>query len=94
MAQFQVQWRYRSGFGTFEAGDVVDLSTERAGDINRDSPGVLVEVAEARALTDPPHDRQVKSPARRRDRQGDPSDQGAITKDNFKAVVEKPKGAG
>ncbi len=45
---------------------------------------------ELRALDAPPQDRQLKGAARRRkDRAGDPSDQGSMTKNDFKAVVNK-----
>lgn len=83
---------YRSGLGAFVAGQEVDLPEDFAAHINRDSPGVLEPVApgeaEERQLTQPPTDRMVKS-ARRRDRQGDPGDQGAITKGDHQAMRDK-----
>ena len=50
MPRYQMQWRYRSnGFGPWGEGDEVELQAEDAAFINRDSPGVLVEVDPAAA---------------------------------------------
>lgn len=92
----KVQWNYQSGLGgPWQAGDEVNLDEALVEAINRDSPGVLAPVVGepakeeepgARDVEAPPQDRQVKGPARRRDREGDPGDQGAMTKTSFKAT--------
>ena len=88
--KYRFNWRYISSYGgPWEEGEVVELDDELAEALGRDSPGVLGEV-KARALEAPPQDRQVKAAQTRRlDRQGDPSDQGAITKADYKAVKGK-----
>lgn len=60
-----------------EEGEGEERESEDAGD----------ESEKERQVDAPPRDRMVKG-ARRRDRQGDPSDQGAITKDDFKAMKD------
>lgn len=92
MPRYRVARDYRSGLGVFALGQEVDLPEDFAAHINRDSPGVLEpvapEAAGARQLERPPADRMVRN-ARRRDREGDPGDQGAITKTDHKAVRDK-----
>jgi hypothetical protein len=47
------------------------------------------EDTEPRAADEQPQDRQIKAPPKRRkDRVGDPGDQGAMTTDDFKAVKD------
>lgn len=87
MARFRATQDYRSGLGDFTAGQEVDLPEDMAAHINRDSPGTLEPVAATRQIDAPPADRMVKT-ARRRDRQGDPGDQGPITRDDFKATKD------
>lgn len=93
MARYRVTRRYESGLGSYAEGDVVDLVDDFAAHINRDSPGTLeLEPAyEAlppaeRAFDAPPQDRMVKSARKRQDRQGDPGDQGAMSRADFKAT--------
>mgnify|MGYP000860193563 CR=1 FL=1 len=103
MPVYTATQRYRSSLGQFAEGDQVELEEDFAAHINRDSPGTLVltvdepveaeedeaeEGAESRQLDAPPSDRMVKN-ARRRDRRGDPGDQGPITKDDHKAVKDQ-----
>jgi hypothetical protein len=80
---------YRSNAGAWDAGQVVELPDDLVEWLNHDSPGVCVPVEEtepaARQVQAPPADRMVKN-ARRRDRQGDPGDQGAITRADHKAT--------
>lgn len=83
--RYTVQWNYSSNLGgPWAAGESVDLSPERAADINRDSPGVLVEVG---AIPDEPipeaRDRMVK----RAQRRGQGA-QSSIDKTTFKAVKD------
>jgi len=84
-----VQWDYRSGMGgPWAKGDQVGLDEAQAAAINRDSPGVLVPaevIPGTAAVTEAPRDRMVKQ-SRRRDREGDPGDQGMITRSDFKAT--------
>jgi hypothetical protein len=49
-----INWKYKSGLGQFEKGDVVDLNKDMITALNNDSPGVVSEAAE------PAKDRQVK----------------------------------
>lgn len=45
MPRFQVQWRYKTDhLGPWTQGDEVELQPDVAELVNRDSPGVLVEV--------------------------------------------------
>lgn len=94
--RYTANWRYESSYKfqplRLEAGQVVNLDDDVAEHIGRDSPGALtlvvetpvqVEVESARMVDTPPQDRAVR---RRRDREGDPSDQGPIDKKGFKAV--------
>lgn len=91
--KFRVRWDYRSSIGgPWLAGDVVDVDPGVAEAIGKDSPGVLTpsplpspSVGEgAREMEKPPRDRMV----RRGDRKGDPGDQGAMTRAEFKAVKD------
>lgn len=70
MARYKVAWDYRSSLGALDKGTIVDVSEVEADAFNRDSPGVLVPVKEAkpdvRAETDPPADRAVKAPPQKR----------------------------
>ena len=67
LKKYKAQWRYRSGAGQFEEGEVVQLEVEQAAWFNRDSSGVLVPMpdtegptpAEGRVITGPPHDRMM-----------------------------------
>lgn len=86
MPRYRARWHYRAGSVEIAEGAIVELDAETAAHINRDSPGVLEEASEARDLAAPPADRMVQSPSRRRDRQADPSDQGPISRETFKAV--------
>ncbi len=69
MKEYQAQWRYRSGKGMFDEGDVVLMEEDLAELINSDSPGVLVPVVpdspepevKGRALAGPPQHRAVLS---------------------------------
>ncbi len=87
--KYRVQWHYKSSYGALERGGLVELDEEQAATFNRDSPGVLVLETEAPPeSTAPaePHDRQQRA---RKDRQGDPSDQGAITRVDFLATRKR-----
>lgn len=45
MPRFQVQWKYRANeLGPWVEGDEIELQADVAEHVNRDSPGVLVEV--------------------------------------------------
>lgn len=67
MAEYIVQWNYGSSYGgPWTAGETVNLDEQRAADINRDSPGVLLPKVEMRAVDAPPQDRMVKAPGRKR----------------------------
>lgn len=69
--EYVVQWPYRSSLGgPWQAGERVTLDDDTAAAISRDSPGVLLLVAEAQALgltppDGPPADRMVKTARRR-----------------------------
>lgn len=89
--RYRATRRYQSGLGSFSEGDVVDLVDDVAAHINRDSPGTLEPVYDAlppaeRAFDAPPQDRMVKGARRRQDREGDPGDQGAMSRADFKAT--------
>jgi hypothetical protein len=89
MAKYIIQWNYGSGqVGPYLKGDVVEVEDELAEWMNRDSPGVLKPVKEAKKngtkSSKAKSDRMLKNPLW--DRQGGPSDQGAITKSDFKAI--------
>lgn len=89
MGRYRVGHDYLSGLGQFAAGDVVELDDALAAHINRDSPGTLAAVTTtARTLEAPPRDRMLKGAKKRgtADRQGDPGDQGAISRAEFEAV--------
>jgi hypothetical protein len=99
--KFIVVHQYRSDtFGPWEPGAVVELTEEQAAWVEHDSPGCLMPAHEDNTVTDEvkpdtrpadeaPQDRQIKEPPKRRqDRQGDPGDQGAMTKADFKAVKD------
>lgn len=66
--RYTVAHNYRSGAISLEAGAVVDLDEETAAFLLRDSPGVIVPVAEVRDIVSPPADRQVHAPTGRRRR--------------------------
>lgn len=73
-------------FAEVVAADVETLSAE----MNVTADEVAQWQAQARTLAEPPQDRQVKRAARRRkDREGDPSDAGAMTRNDFRAVINK-----
>jgi hypothetical protein len=85
MTQYLVQWNYSSGLGgPWAEGETITLDEVRAADINRDSPGVLVEVG---SIPDEPipeaRDRMVKKAQRRG--QGPVE---AIDRTTFKAVKD------
>ena len=71
MTEYIVQWNYVSSLGgPWAAGERVTLSPERAGDINRDSPGVLVLYEPEPDLPPrppdaPPLDRMQRNPRKR-----------------------------
>lgn len=86
MTQYTVQWNYHSGIGgPWAEGETVELDEERAAAINRDSPGVLVEVG---VVDDAPipeaRDRMVKKAKHR----GVGGPQSPIDKTTFKAVKD------
>ncbi len=86
---FKVQWKYSSSLGgPFMPGDTVELDEVRAEAINRDSPGVLVEIKGKKA-GEPIGEQVIKD---RAIRQAETRGRGAgevMTSDNFAAV--KPK---
>jgi hypothetical protein len=86
MTQYTVQWDYTSGLGgPWAEGETVTLDEVRAADINRDSPGVLVEVGPIEDAPIPEaRDRMVK---RAKHRGQGPVE--AIDKTTFKAVRDK-----
>lgn len=87
--KYEVQWDYASSMGgPWAKGEIVEIDPEQAEWFNRDSPGVLKKAPKKRNLETPPRHRMVTE-GRRRDRQGEPGDQGPITKSDFKAVKEK-----
>lgn len=65
---YRVAHNYRNGTLALEAGAVADLDEETAAFLLRDSPGVIVPVAEVRDVAAPPQDRQVHAPSGRRRR--------------------------
>lgn len=72
------------------AGTIIaEANDDYAAWLQRDRPGLLapapLEDAE-RAMSTPPQDRKVTAPRRKRDRQGDPGDQGPITRADFRAT--------
>lgn len=88
---FRVTQNYQSSLGAYAKGDVVTLPEDFAAHINRDAPGTLEpveDVAKTRVVDAPPADRMVRT-SRRRDRQGDPGDQGAMSREDFKAVRDR-----
>ena len=90
MPLFRVAHNYRSSLGQFVEGDQVELDDELAAYINRDSPGTLTgSEASAEWTGKSPTDRMVRSAQRRQDREGDPGDQGPITRDDHKATRNK-----
>lgn len=86
MIAYKVQWNYHSGIGgPWAEGETVTLAPELAEAINRDSPGVLVEVGVVKDAPIPEaRDRMVKKAQRRG--QGPVE---AIDKTTFKAVRDK-----
>lgn len=84
MPEYTVQWNYKTGtVGPFTEGSTVILSVEEADQINRDSPGVLVEV-EAKT----PSKKLKSKPANRLQKEAE-TRQEPITSDTFKAVKNK-----
>lgn len=82
--KYLVQWNYRSSLaGPWMKGDVIELAENAAEAVNRDSPGVLKPLKPAKA-----QNRMVTEGETRDDREGGASDQGPITKEDFKAVKE------
>lgn len=72
-------------------GDVVDLDEVEAAFIERDAPGTLAKVPEPKAersVDHPPKDRLSRGGRRRRDRAGDPSDAGPMTRADVATVVK------
>lgn len=94
MPKFVVQWDYVvRNVVLHKQGDVIEIEKELADWMNRDSPGVLIPVKEAkgtRSLKSPKKDRMVKSTAGDRGgHAGSPVTQsnfGVMTKADFKAV--------
>lgn len=91
MNKYTVNWDYSASFRDkllrFEQGEVVTLDEETAAWVNRDSEGCLTLVVEteARAMVEPPQDRQVKAAKTRKDRgEGE-----VMTRKNFGAVTKK-----
>lgn len=89
--KYTVNWDYSASFRDkllrFEQGEIVTLDDETAQWVNRDSEGCLSPFVEteARAVTEPPQDRQVKVARTRKDRgEGE-----AMTRKNFGAVTDK-----
>ncbi|MGQ0669333.1 MAG: hypothetical protein ACT4PO_06635 [Actinomycetota bacterium] len=83
MARYKVAWDYRSSYGAFDEGSVVEVDDELAEAINRDSPGVLRAVkaaAKDRMLKGSTRDRHQDQGVGGPDREGGPSDQGAMTR--------------
>jgi hypothetical protein len=87
MNKYTVQWDYSSGLGgPWAAGETVELDETRAADINRDSPGVLVEVGPVDEAPIPAaRDRMVKRAKHR----GVGGPQEPIDKTTFKAVKDE-----
>ena len=54
MATIKVLGRYRSNFGSFEVGQVLELPEEDAGWLLRDSPGSFRLVGSTEQTPDPP----------------------------------------
>lgn len=92
MAKYIIQWDYGSGqVGPYLKGDVVEVEDELAEWMDRDSPGVLKNMTSPRTPLPKGEgkkkkDRMVKAPLW--DRAGGPSDQGPMTKADFKAVKD------
>jgi hypothetical protein len=95
MAKYIVQWNYSAGqVGPYFKGDVVEVEDELADWIQRDSPGVLKPVKDAKGAKNAKgaksakakNDRMIHEPLW--DRKGGPSDQGPMTKTDFKAVKD------
>ena len=91
MARFLFGWDYRSNLGAGTKGEAVDLESDVADAINRDSPGVLTpevvapalvdDEADTRALDAPPSDRMQRT-------RNDRGAQSPIDKTTAKAVRE------
>jgi hypothetical protein len=97
MAKYIIQWNYGSGqVGPYLKGDVVEVEDELAEWMMRDSPGVLKPMEDAKGTKSAKaksakaksakakNDRMVHEPLW--DRIGGPSDQGPMTKADFKAT--------
>lgn len=54
MAKYKVAWDYTSNIGSFDKGAVVEVDDELADHVNRDSPGVLKPVKDAKKQKDTP----------------------------------------
>ena len=68
-----------------DAPGTLKLTTDEPEATDESDEPEATDESEARQVDEPPADRMVRQ-ARRRDRQGDPGDQGPITRDDFKAV--------
>ncbi len=70
--QYRFVKPYRSAFGQFAEGDLVEFDAETAAWLNRDEPGCLEAATppeaepETRAVDKAPHDRQMKAPKKTR----------------------------
>ncbi len=66
--RLEVLHSYRSRDLSYEAGQVIEVDTERAAFLMRDAPGCFREAvpAETKALDAPPVDKQVKRAPRRK----------------------------
>lgn len=84
---YTVQWDYQSNLGgPWAAGEAIELFETRAADINRDSPGVLVEAGLAEEKLIPKaRDRMV----RRAQHRGQGGSQKPIDTTTYKAVKDK-----
>lgn len=63
--QYRFVKPYRSDFGTYAAGDVIEFDPDTAAWLLRDEPG-CIEPVESRAIEAAPHDRQMKSAPKKR----------------------------
>lgn len=88
MPRYLVTHAYQTDrLGPWVAGDEVELDDAIAAHVERDSPGTLQSATgqAERAVIEPPRDRMVRQ-SRRRDRQGDPGDQGVMSSDELRAT--------
>lgn len=86
MKKYAVQWEYTSNLGgPWAADETVELDELRAEAINRDSPGVLIEVGASAAPVIPAaRDRMIK----RAQHRGQDGPVEAIDRTTFKAVKD------